>query len=362
MSVTPLYVGDVGQLRKLFNILKERGFKVIAPKLVDGIIRLTEVRDFSEIPEGVEDFQGPGRYEVREGEFFRHGPDSPKKYLFPPELRLFKVTPDWRFELGDGGDVKLAFFGIKPCDLAAIKVMDLVQGSYGDPHYFRVRGNSLVVVENCVKPGGTCFCATMGTGPKASGGFDISFTKLGSKVFFEAGSERGVELLGELELRPAEGGEVREVTEVLSRAAEQARAGFDLREVPELLEAGLESPVFKEITERCLGCANCTMVCPTCFCFDVIDVPNLDGSAERIRVWDSCFTFTYAQVAGGHFREELWARYRHWLLHKFSYWLKQFGTFGCVGCGRCITWCPTGIDVRESVIKVIKWVRSGGGS
>ncbi len=357
-----LYVGGINELRKLLNILRVKGYSVIAPKLEDGVIRLAEVSSLDEIPYGWRDVQEPGRYRVVEGgKYFRHGPDSPKRILYPPKLKLFRVRPDWSIEYPKERFKPTALFAIKPCDLASIKVMDRVQGGVGDPYYLAIRGKLLIIVENCVEPGKTCFCATMGTGPEARDGFDVAFTRLDELVVFRPGSEVGVELLGELSLEPADDEVLRRYYDVLRRAAEAAKASFTIDRLPDELELGLESPVFKEVAEKCFGCAGCNMICPTCFCFDVIDEPELDGGATRYRVWDGCFTYTYAEVAGGNFRRDLWARYRHWVLHKFAYWVRQFGVFGCVGCGRCITWCPAGIDLRETIERVVEWVRRRGG-
>jgi len=354
------YCGTEHDLKRLFDAIRERGYRVIGPKVINGVIRLTELIDYSEFPRDVEDIQVPGSYRLVKGKFFRHGPDSPKKYLFPPKLLLFKVYNDWRIEVPEIEEEPIALFGIKPCDLSAIEAMDRVQGELGDPYYNTVRKNLLIIVENCVEPGDTCFCTTMGTGPVAKSGFDIAFTRVENYVVFEVDSELGTELLEGLNLKPLDPETRSKYVEIVREASSKAKADFAIEGLPEELELSLDSPVYKEITEKCLGCANCNMVCPTCFCFDVVDVPNLDGIAERVRVWDGCFSYNYAIVAGGHFRPDLWARYRHWLLHKFSYWLKQFGRFGCVGCGRCITWCPVGIDVRESIVKILSWVREHG--
>ncbi len=359
-----IYSGRFGELRKLFNALRLRGHRVIAPKLEDGVIRLKEVSSFDEIPYGWEDIQAPGKYSVREGgKHFRHGPDAPKRILYPSRLELFRIRPDWSVEYPKERFPPTALFAIKPCDLASISVMDRVQGGVGDPYYLALREKLVIIVENCVEPGATCFCSTMGTGPEARDGFDVAYTRLDDDlVVFRPGSDLGVELLSELSLEPATDEVLRKYYDVLRSASLRARAPFELERLPDELELGLNSPVFKEVAERCFGCAGCNMVCPTCFCFDVIDEPELDGGAVRVRVWDGCFSYTYAEVAGGNFRKDLWARYRHWVLHKFAYWVRQFGVFGCVGCGRCITWCPAGIDLREIIRGVVEWVRSHGGS
>ncbi len=353
-----IYVGAFDELKTLFDQIKSRDYNIIGPKLENSAVRLKNLSDFAEIPYGFGDEQAPGRYRVAEnGGAFRNGPDSPKMLLYPPELLLFTVKPDLDIEYPSYEFKRTALFGIKPCDLAAIKIMDDVQGTLGDQYYTRMREKLLLVVENCTEPGETCFCSTMGTGPFATRGFDISYTRLEEDlVLFQPGSDLGVELLSELSLEPASDEVVDRFRAVMTEASKKARAEFSLENLPEILEIGVEAETYRKIAEKCLGCANCNMVCPTCFCFDIVDEPELDGSAKRIRIWDGCHSYSYGQVAGGHFRKSLHARYRHWVLHKFVYWIRQFGAFGCVGCGRCITWCPAGIDIRQVIKDVLKEV------
>ncbi|MCD6536486.1 MAG: 4Fe-4S dicluster domain-containing protein [Thaumarchaeota archaeon] len=356
MFIGSIYAGTTGSLKRLFEEIAKRGYRIIGPKVEDSAIRLEEIKSFEEIPYGYSDKQAPGYYRLIRGEGnFRNGPDSPKRYLYPPELLLFTVTPDFQVKHPSYEFPKTALFAVKPCDLASIKIMDNVQGSLGDQYYLKLRKNLIIIVENCTDPGDNCFCATMGTGPQATTGFDIAFTRLkDGQVVFQPGSDTGIELLTELDLEPADTATVDLFRETISKAYEKASAPFILRNLPDILEANIDSKVYDEVAERCLGCANCNMVCPTCFCFDIIDEPELDGSAKRIRIWDGCHSYSYAEVAGGNFRKSLSARYRHWILHKFVYWIRQFGTFGCVGCGRCITWCPAGIDIREVISNIVK--------
>ncbi|RLG04614.1 MAG: sulfite reductase subunit A [Thaumarchaeota archaeon] len=353
-----IYVGAFKELKSLFDHIKSRGYEIIGPKLEGSAIRLKHLSDFAEIPYGFGDEQAPGRYRVVEdGKRFRNGPDSPKRILYPPELLLFTVKPDLSIEYPSHEFKKTALFGIKPCDLAAIRIMDDVQGALGDQYYLQMRKNLLLIVENCIEPGDTCFCSTMGTGPIAAKGFDIAYTRLEDDlVLFQPGSDLGVDLLSELRLEPASDEVIDRFRAAAEEASSKARAEFSLENLPEVLEVGVDAEAYKKIAEKCFGCANCNMVCPTCFCFDIVDEPELDGSAKRIRVWDGCHSYSYAQVAGGHFRKSLHARYRHWILHKFVYWIRQFGTFGCVGCGRCITWCPAGIDIRQVIKDVLREV------
>ena len=356
--VGPLLQGSLEDLRKLFNEVRELGYTIVGPKLVDGVIRYEILNSFDDIPYGYEDIQEPGSYRVVEGQSFRHGPDSPKKFLYPPELVLLRIRPDWSIEIPRLEEKRIAFFGIKPCDLAAIEVMDRVLGYLGDEHYINARRDSLIVVENCTRPGKTCFCASMGTGPEARWGFDVSYTVLSrDTVVIRPGSDVGLKLVERLGLEPPPLETVRRLRRVLEEARRAARAPFSAEELPDLLEHAMDSPVFREVAEKCLGCGSCSMVCPTCFCFDIVDELLPDGTAVRKRVWDSCLTYTFAQVAGGHFRPDIWARYRHFVLHKFCFWPRQFGVMGCVGCGRCITWCPAGIDIRETIRRILEGVR-----
>ena len=133
----------------------------------------------------------------------------------------------------------------------------------------------------------------------------------------------------------------------------RSRARLDTSDLPELLYKNLEHPRWDDVAERCLSCTNCTMVCPTCFCHSIEDVPDLDSQrSERVRLWDSCFNFDHAHTAGGNMRPDIRSRYRQWLTHKLASWIDQYGVSGCVGCGRCITWCPVAIDITEEVAAI----------
>jgi Fe-S-cluster-containing hydrogenase component 2 len=125
---------------------------------------------------------------------------------------------------------------------------------------------------------------------------------------------------------------------------------MDTTDIKELLYRNYDHPRWRNVASRCLTCANCTMVCPTCFCTTVEDVTDLTGNqAERWRKWDSCFTVDFSYIHGGSVRASPESRYRQWMTHKLATWIDQFGTSGCVGCGRCITWCPVAIDITEEV-------------
>jgi ferredoxin len=252
----------------------------------------------------------------------------------------------------------LALLGARPCDLSAIAIQDrvLLEGRYVERDYAQRRAGVFVVAVNCGVPGGTCFCASMGTGPRATGGYDLGLTEVlagGHRFLVEAGSEGGRRLLESLPTRPATAEDLAAARQVTDEAARRMGRRVEAAGLRDLLARNLEHPRYDDVAERCLTCGNCTLVCPTCFCTSVEDVNDLaDGSAERWRSWDTCFSVDHSYIHGGSIRRSARARYRQWLTHKFGTWIDQFGTSGCVGCGRCITWCPVGIDVTEELAAI----------
>ncbi len=364
---------DFAGLDRLLEALRERGYTVVGPKVRDGAIMLDELRAASELPVGWRDEQEPARYRLIKdagGRAFGYtvGPQSWKRYLHPPRLTLSRSGSNGNSE-ADPRPPRYAFIGVRPCELAAIAKLDRVMtgGAWPDPAYVARRDGAFLVAVNCTQPGGTCFCASMGTGPRAASGFDVALTELvtdGAPTFLgEAGSERGREILGAVPTRPARPSEVESAEGALAEAAGQMGRVLDTRGLAERLRSRYEHPRWEEVSRRCLTCANCTMVCPTCFCWTVEDTTDLaGGGAARTRRWDSCFGLEFSFIHGGSVRTSAAARYRHWLLHKLSTWHDQFGSSGCVGCGRCITWCPAGIDITEEARAVGESGPPGGAS
>jgi sulfhydrogenase subunit beta (sulfur reductase) len=355
-------VVEAPEISALLDAILESGYRLLGPTVQDGAIVYDEISAAGALPAGVGQEQTNGRYRLRaraDGALFGYtvGPHAWKRFLFPASLRLFGVSrlkKGLQVERDAAVERPDAFLGVRPCDLAAIARQDRIflGGAYSDPAYRARREKALIVAVQCAEAEGTCFCVSLGTGPRATSGFDLALTELldsGRHDFLvEVGSARGGALLANLTSRPA-GPEDLAASRAATRNAE-AKMGrtLDAAGLKELLETSAESQRWEEIAGRCMSCANCTMVCPTCFCATVEDASDLAGaSAERWRRWDSCHTLDFSYIHGGSIRRSASSRYRQWMTHKLATWLDQFGETGCVGCGRCITWCPVGIDLTE---------------
>lgn len=245
---------------------------------------------------------------------------------------------------------------MRPCDVAAIAIQDAIflGREHRDTDYAARRENAFVVAVDCGFPEGSCFCASMDTGPTAREGFDLALTELldrdGHRFRVRAGSAAGATLLRRLPTRAETDADRIAAGALERRAVERMGRRLDLDGLAEALERAREHPHWHRVADRCLACANCTLVCPTCFCHEVEDTIDLTGeTAARRRAWSSCFASDHSYIHGGPIRASTAARYRQWLTHKLSGWQRQFGRCGCVGCGRCITWCPVGIDLTEEV-------------
>ena len=353
-------------LETIVDVLRRRDWRVIAPTVRDKAIVYEEIATAAELPVGWKDVQGPGSYKLErrddEARFgYAVGPQSWKRELLAPSVRLLQIKRS-DGQLAATKDVaeskRTVFFGVRPCEVAAIKIQDrvLVGGPYADEDYLARRKGSFIIAVNCGEPAANCFCASMGTGPKAEDGYDLVLTEIldGTHRFLaETGTEDGVELLAELTQQPAEDADLAAAQTVTDTAREKMGITLDRSDVHDLLLANLDHPRYEDVAARCLACTNCTLACPTCFCTTVDDANDLSGEVgDRIRNWDSCFTLQYSEMHGGGTRRSTKARYRQWLIHKLSTWNDQFDTQGCVGCGRCITWCPVGIDIREEVAAI----------
>ncbi len=365
MPEGPCLIDARDGLSVLFRLLRDEGHKVIGPTVRDGAIVYDALDGIEDLPIGRTDEQDGGYYRLKDrgdGTFFGFsvGPQSFKRFLHVPTQEL------WRAERDSGGVLTInpvetappryAFIGIRACEIHAIAIQDKVlkDGLHRDTHYAARREDNLFIAVNCGQAGGTCFCVSMKTGPAVTRDFDLALTELmdseSHSFLVEAGSERGEALLAQLPGRDADADDVRRAHETVENTASQMGRDMESATVPDLLRRNVEHPRWDEVAERCLSCGNCTQVCPTCFCTTTVDASDLTGAqASRSRHWDSCFTLDFSYLHGGSVRHSTKSRYRQWMTHKLSSWVDQFGTSGCVGCGRCITWCPVGIDITEEV-------------
>jgi NAD(P)H-flavin reductase/Pyruvate/2-oxoacid:ferredoxin oxidoreductase delta subunit len=353
-----------GELDRLIAILRDEGRTVIGPIARDGAIVYDEVTSTGDLPAGWTDDHAPGRYRLSQTGSprlfdFTVGPQGWKRYTQPPRVPIGTAVREdgaVRFEDAVPDPPRLAFLGVRACEIAAMLVQDraLAAGPFVDDDYRARRAAALVIAVQCTRAGSTCFCTSMGTGPEVTDGHDLVLTELEDGFLVEAGSQEGARLLQTLATEPAlDAHRAAATAGVASARAAMAGQGVAADGLAERLMDRLDSPRWIEVADRCLACANCTMVCPTCFCTSVGSVSDLDGAVTQTeRRWDSCFNGDFAKVAGGNFRPRRQDRYRQWLTHKFATWHEQFGTSGCVGCGRCITWCPVGIDVREELAAI----------
>ena len=322
-----------------------------------------EVTTPADLPVGWTAAQEPGSYRLQptgtDRAFdFAVGPTSWKHETFPPRVPLTvgrRIDGQATFEDAVPEAPRVAFLGVRGCEIAALLTQDtvLALGPAVDRDYVARRAAALVIAVECVAPASTCFCTSMGTGPEVTSGFDLAMTELDDGFVIRSGSPAGERLLDALALPAATETQLAVGRDAVATARARIGDPVPTAGLPARLIAAAESPRWAEIAERCLACANCTLVCPTCFCTSVTQVSDLDGvESVAERTWDSCFTLGFAKVAGGNFRPRTEDRYRQWLTHKFGTWWDQFGMSGCVGCGRCITWCPVGIDVRDELLAV----------
>ncbi len=337
---------------------------MVGPKIIEGDLTYSPITSANELPIGWTDDQEGGFFRLKrrgDGAFFGYGvgQHSWKQVLFPPQHRLWeagRTEHGWRLIERPEKPPRLALVGVRACDLQAVEVLDRVflKGRFVDPVYRARREPALIVAVNCTRAGATCFCASMGTGPRVRGGFDLALTEIlkdnNHYFIIEAGTAKGADILARLPARPATPEEIAAAQQAVARAAQGMGRHLDTAGLKELLYRNYEHPRWTNVASRCLTCGNCTMVCPTCFCHTYEDFLDLEGKrAERRRRLQVCFTLDFSYIHGGSVRASALSRYRQWLTHKLATWVDQFGCFGCVGCGRCITWCPVAIDITEEV-------------
>jgi len=351
------------ELQSLITLLADDGYQVVGPTIDQEAIVYDEITSVDQLPRGWTDRQEAAKYRLERRDDdalfgFVVGPHSWKKYLFPPLTTVAsaqKTESGWQMQTPEPDTTKYAFLGVRACELAAIAIQDRVftGGPYVDPVYNARRTNAFIIAVNCAQAASTCFCTSMNTGPKCSSGFDLALTELDDGFEVESGSDAGKAILDRLTTQLLTAEHTKRAAAARQRAVDQQTKQLNTDGIRDLLLGNLDHSRWKDVGDICLGCTNCTMVCPTCFCSSVEEVSDLaNENVERQRHWDSCFNLSFSSMSHGTTRNTIASRYRQWLTHKLGSWEDQFGTSGCVGCGRCITWCPVGIDLTEEVAAI----------
>jgi sulfhydrogenase subunit beta (sulfur reductase) len=350
----------------LIGALQESGYTVVGPTVGETAIVYDEIRVVDDLPIGIGESQDAGSYELvqrQDDALFAYtvGPTTWKKYLFPPYETLLSITSEdgtLRFRSVESKPPRYAFLGIRPCELSAISIQDsvFISPSATDPHYASTRSAVFTIAVNCAVAGGTCFCTSMGTGPRVTSGYDLVLTEVIDRdtheFIIESGSPAGESVLEMLEGRAATDSDSAVVDSIVADTERHMGRSMKTEDVYDVLTSNQQSEHWDDVALRCLSCTNCTLVCPTCFCSTMEDVSDLKGTATRQRRWDSCFTMDFTNLHQHSVRSTTATQYRQWITHKLAYWQDQFDVIGCVGCGRCITWCPAGIDITDEVRKL----------
>lgn len=338
------------RLPDLLACLRQQGYDLIGPQVSDGAILYRPLQTVDQLPQGIVQQQQPGHYRLSQRESPRlfawaNGPQALKPLTFAPHETL------WRSRLEADGSLSFtatpapatatAVLGVRACDLAALALQE--RHFADDPHYQQRRAALLLIAVDCSHPADTCFCVSTGDGPAASGGHDLALSELDDGFLVRAGSARGQALMACLTLEPASEQHYRQARDQHQQACQQQRQ-LPAFEPSRLIQQG-QHPAWDAVADACLSCGNCTAVCPSCFCFSASEAPALAGDhSTHQRQWDSCFSEGQSYLHGHRVRADTRSRYRQWLTHKFGSWVEQYGRSGCTGCGRCISWCPVGID------------------
>lgn len=279
--------------------------------------------------------------------------------VLPPKDILFPCTEKmYNYKLGENISVKEVvdhpvqiIFGIRPCDMKSIDCMDKVflEKGYVDSFYERKRENVTLFAYGCPGASRTCFCDSMGVDPNKAPNADVMMWNAGEEIVMKSQTDKGVQALGKLDGLLKNGG----------KAANRKKCELKVtmsKDFPEKLGKMFEHPIWDEVTKGCIGCAACTYVCPTCYCFD-IDSDNHGAAGTKYRCWDSCMFSDYNRAAGGHNpRPSKKERLRNRYMHKLSFFHDRYGQMLCVGCGRCIEKCPAHLDISSFIDKAAEYM------
>ncbi|MCB1724257.1 MAG: 4Fe-4S dicluster domain-containing protein [Gammaproteobacteria bacterium] len=353
------------ELQRLLDALVSTGYRCVGPRVRDGAIQYLPLDRADEFPVGVRDHQEPGSYRVEVVDDERcfawaNGPQALKPLTFAPDEVLWQFSADasdLSFTTPTRAHPMTAVIGVRGCDLAALRLQEahfLAPGNR-DPAYAARREALFLVGVDCSHPAATCFCTSTGDGPSLGSGYDLALTELDDGFLVWRGSRLADAVLATLDLPPADAQLLRRAKDQQAQAAAAQQRRMPAPQRLMGLMQRLDHAQWDDVAARCLGCGNCTAVCPSCFCSSHRAEPALDGlSGSQVRSWDSCFTLEHSTMHGRPVRADIRTRYRQWLTHKLAGWQSQYGRSGCVGCGRCITWCPVGIDLTAEAAALLE--------
>jgi sulfhydrogenase subunit beta (sulfur reductase) len=332
MKETEIVKTDLVSL--LNTLIKE--YKVFAPVEQNGFIT------FQEIHSGSEAFLD-----------YINSKKLPKEIFFPQSERLFSYDlsrgESWSIEEPTSEGKQSIIFGIRPCDARSLVLLDNVFDGkpYKDPYYTDKRKNTTIIALGCNHPCSTCFCTSLGGGPFSQDGSDLLLIDIGQKYIIQVVTEKGERITKKHnEFKEAENHSLSLMRDTIKTAEASMKSNIDVQKITEKLGSIFDDPFWDLVSEKCLGCAVCTYLCPTCHCFDITD-EVISQTGERVRTWDSCaFPSFTLEASGVNPRPSNKERYRQRIMHKFDYFVANHGMAACVGCGRCIKECPVNLDIR----------------
>ena len=287
-------------------------------------------------------------------DWYRNTVISPRASFSPSAEPMFTFQKDkdgYRLELPALDGHKQLIFGIRPCDARALSILDMTfKDAYEDPYYLSKRNNTLLIGLGCTNPGDSCFCTSLGLSPGESNDVDLLLTDIGGQFLMEVVTEAGKELIAKTSGLE----EVTEADETRAREAKDESSGrvtrkLDTKDIDKKLLSCFENhDYWEKAAAKCISCGICTLLCPTCYCFDIND-EMVRKQGTRFRCWDSCAFPIYTKMPMENPREEKWQRVRQKVCHKFEFYPMNFETIACVGCGRCIRLCPVNWDITQTL-------------
>jgi len=337
------------------RLIKKDALAGIIDKLSEQMLVYAPVKDednvlFKVLEKGMEPFVA-----------YSNTRNAPKNFFFPQTETMMRYMRTERgMELsGEEGEIQEAIlFGVRPCDARSFVLLDKIfdQEKYKDPYYIDKRDKTTIVSLACVHPPyTTCFCTSVGGHPMSQEGVDVMLTDMGDEYLAEFFTPKGEKLLGKMgDLPKADEAAAVKKEELSAKAAEEIQSKVAGKDIKPWLDDNFEHPFWDTIYQSCLACGTCTYLCPTCHCFDITDeAKGSDG--KRIRTWDSCMYWLFTVETSGHNpRTSQKQRWRQRLMHKFKYFVDNFDAIACVGCGRCVMYCPVNIDIRKIVNDISK--------